>query len=48
MEDSAPVVSIPGVFEGWPGPIELVKEIKQRQDLKFLECVDSLSFFKKP
>lgn len=47
FHDSAPVTSIPGAFEGWAGPIRLVKELKEHPGLEFLETQDSLSVFRK-
>jgi hypothetical protein len=47
FHDSAPVTSISGGFEGWPGPVKLMSEIKQRAGLEFIESVDSLSLFRK-
>lgn len=47
FHDSAPVLSIPGAFEGWSGPIRLVKELKEHPGLEFVETQDSLSVFRK-
>lgn len=47
FHDSAPVTSIMVVFEGWPGPVRLVNELKRNPDLQFIESVDSLSVFRK-
>lgn len=47
FHDSAPVTSVPGAFEGWAGPIRLVKELKEHAGLEFLETQDSLSVFRK-
>jgi len=33
---------------GWPGPTQLVKELRgKKENLEFLECIDSLSIFRK-
>ncbi len=47
FHDSAPVTSIPGSFEGWEGPIRLVKELKHDSRIEFIETQDSISVFKK-
>jgi len=47
FHDSAPVVSVPGAFEGWPGPTQLVSQLKSDSRFEFLETQDSLSVFKK-
>ncbi len=47
FHDSAPVTSIPGAFEGWEGPIRLVKELKRDPRVVFVETQDSISVFRK-
>lgn len=47
FHDSAPVVSMPGAFSGWPGPIKLVNELRNDQRVEFIEVKDSLSVFRK-
>jgi len=47
FHDSAPVTSIPGAFAGWPGPIQLIVELKKDDRVEFIETQDSLSVFKK-
>ena len=48
FHDSAKVTSLPsGSFDGWEGVVNLVKELKLDQRLKFIEVGDSLSVFKK-
>ncbi len=48
FHDSAPV-TIAGeiVFEGWPGCVQFVEELKKDNRLKFIEVGDSLSVFQK-
>ncbi len=47
FHDSAKVTSIPTDFEGWPGPVKLVLELKSNPALGFIESQDSLSVFRK-
>jgi hypothetical protein len=47
FHDSAPVKSKGDSHMGYAGPIKLVNELKQYSKLKFLECVDSITVFKK-
>jgi hypothetical protein len=47
FHDSAPVLSVPSDFCGWPGPVKLVSELKNRPELQFVETQDSLSIFRK-
>lgn len=47
FHDSAPVTSMPDAFDGWPGPVQLVAELKNNPALEFLEAQDSLSVFRK-
>jgi len=47
FHDSAPVTSIADAFEGWPGPIRLVMELKGDNRLEFVGSFDSLSVFRK-
>ena len=47
FHDSAPVMSMPGSFEGWPGPTKLVSELKKDRNLKYIETIDTLTIFKK-
>jgi hypothetical protein len=47
FHDSAAVTSIPNAFEGWPGSIRLVKELRADSRLKYIETRDSLTVFQK-
>lgn len=44
FHDSAPIINS---FQGWPGPIKLVKELKDNNSMIFIEVIDTLSIFKK-
>jgi hypothetical protein len=44
IHDSAPIKNS---FQGWPGPIQLVSEIKEKNIASYIETVDCTSFFRK-
>lgn len=47
FHDSAPVTSVESTHHGYEGPIKLVNELKNNNELKFIETQDSISLFKK-
>jgi len=47
FHDSAPIVSIPSDYPGWPGPVRLVAELKNDPRLRFIGSFDSASVFTK-
>ncbi|MBF05370.1 hypothetical protein CL644_01540 [bacterium] len=48
FDDSAKVTSIPSAeFDGWPGCITLVNELKLDSRLRLIETVDSITVFQK-
>lgn len=46
FHDSAPVTS-GGTFAGWPGPVQLVAELKSDPRVTYIETVDTITTFKK-
>ena len=47
FHDSAPVTSIAAIFDGWPGPIQLVKELRSHAGLEYVSTNDTLTAFRK-
>jgi spermidine synthase len=47
FHDSAPVISVTSNYKGYDGPIRVCSELKNDPRVTFIECVDSISVFKK-